>query len=137
MPRLRIPMPIRSQILPEDRIALNRLKNNATIASPLIVIMIIIALDEFTPLATRRFPEPRKLRASAGAIHVYVDHEGRYSVGAAPPPAPVVVVHVMPGFAVALGAQALDEEVGAPALEGAGAVLDAFDGGVAVYEGYF
>lgn len=67
------------------------------------------------------------MRAAALALAVYVDHEAAYAAAALGCRAPVVVVGVVSAYAVALAPQLLDEGVGAPALEGAGAVFDAFD----------
>lgn len=68
MPRLRIPSPIRTKILPKDRIALNRLERNA-------LLPIIPTLQKPTPLLPRRHTQTREIRPSARTICPQINHE--------------------------------------------------------------
>ena len=111
MPSLGIPAPIRSQILPEYRIPLNRLKSDTR------VLQIPPALDKFTPFLIRWHLQPWEIGAAAGTGRVQVDHEGRYSVTSSRGSCPVVVVRVVAGDTISLAPQPFDEEVWSPTLE--------------------
>jgi len=137
MPRLRVPRAIRPQVLPEDGVALDGLERDAFVPLP----PFLLTLDKPTPLlllVRRRHPQPREVRAPAGAVRAEVDHEGADAVAAAAVlqrARPVVVVAVVARDVVALRPHALDVQGGPPALEGARALLDAAHDAVAVEQG--
>lgn len=140
MPGLRIPRPIRTQILPKDRIALDWLERDpfprTADLTPNPGLGLILALQEPTPLLPRRHTQAREVGAAARAVRSQIDHERTEAVAApSERPRPVVVVPVVTGGVVALCPHALDVQVRAPSLESAGPVFEAADGVVAVEEG--
>lgn len=144
MPGLRVPRPIRTQILPKDRITLDRLEGDpfsrrtrlSLTPDPNPEPCLILALQKPTPLLPRRHPQTRKIGAPARTVRPQINHEGAETVSASSErPCPVVVVPVVTGGVVALGPHALDVQVRAPALERAGSLFQAADGVVAVEEG--
>lgn len=148
MPRLRIPRPIGPQILPENRIPLDRSERDAfpgrprssfsSVYSVLVPVtgpvprfqlrFFLPTLQKPTPPGIDRHTQAREIRSPTGTVTIEVDHERAGAVAAARDGAgPVIVVLVVAGGVVALGPHALDVQVWAPALEGAGAGLDAAD----------
>lgn len=132
MPRLRIPSPIRPQILPKDRIPFNRLERNPFL-QPSTTTLTILTLQKPTPSPPNRPLQPWKIRAPTLTVRPQIHHERAQPVTPARKRArPVIVMPVVAGGIVALRPHALDVEVRSPALEGAGAVLEAADCVVAV-----
>lgn len=132
MPRLWIPRPISPQILPKDRIPLNRPERN----SLFVPLTITLTLQKPTPRLPYRPPQSRKIRPTPLTLRPQIHHERAEPV----PPArkrsrPVIVMPVVAGGIVSLRPHALDVQVRAPALEGARAVFEAADCVVAGEEG--
>lgn len=136
MPRLGIPRPISPQILPKDRIPLNRLERNSFLLLPTSVFtltLILITLQKPTPSLPHRPSQTRKIRTPTFTVRSQIHHKRAYPVTSARKrPRPVIVMPVMAGGIVALRPHALDVEMWTPALEGAGAVFQAADCIVAV-----
>lgn len=126
MPTLRIPRPIRPHILPIDRIPRRRFENNPLPQSRFQIL--ILTLDKLAPLLPRRPLKSWKMRPPTRAIGLEINHERTHAARAFDGCAPVVVIRVVPTSCVALGPQLFDKDEGFPALEGAGALFNAFDG---------
>lgn len=125
VPCLQIPRPVGPKILPEHRIALDRLERDPFYLL-LLPVLSFVALQEPTPFLPSRHLQPREVRAPALAIRVEIDHKRAQPIPASGQRArPVIMVPVVAGCIVALGPHALDENIRAPALEGARAVLQA------------
>lgn len=132
MPRLRIPRPISPQILPKDRIPLNRLERN-----PFHVTLTrTLTLQKPTPRLPHGPPQPRKIGPTPLTLRPQIHHKRAEPVSAARKRSrPVIVMPVVAGGVVALRPHALDVQMRAPALEGASTIFEAADCVVAGKEG--
>lgn len=120
MPCLQIPTSIRPQILPKNRIPLQRPKCNP--------FRLTLTLRKPTPLLILRPLKPRKVRPTTGTLVPEIHHERTGAVAATRTRAhPVIVVPVVAGGVVPLGPHALDVQVWLPALEGLCTVLETAD----------
>lgn len=150
MPRLRVSRAVGPQVLPEDRIPLDRLERDTfppglrrarSIRTPVVrlspfISPVILTLNQPTPPRIPRPPQPREVRAPSDTLVPEIHHERAGAVAPARhAPRPVVVVRVVARGVVPLRPHALDVQVRAPALEGARAGLEAPDRGRAGEQG--
>lgn len=131
------PSAVRPKVLPVDRVARDGLEDNSVAGWGILSLTAVasgslVALDEpAPPLVEARPSQQGELRAAPDELTVVAGgriNPGHEATHPAPSPqggAPVEVVAVVPAWAVALGAQALDPDVVPPALEGPRARLDA------------
>lgn len=90
MPGLRVPGPIGTQILPEDRITLDRFEGDPFPGRACMSIrpssrpgvIPILTLQKPTPLLPRRHPQTREIGTSALAVRPQIHHEGAEAVAA-------------------------------------------------------
>lgn len=135
MPRLLVPSSISGIVHPKHRVPLYRLECDPfqPLCLPSRRSIRIPTLNELAPLPLLPLHlQPRKVRPAPRAIRLQVHHEAANASWPA-----VIVVHIVASGTVALRPEALDEDVGAPALEAAGALFDAFDGVVAWERRFF
>src|SRR5690242_15222464 len=109
VPTLLVPRPIGTDVLPINRIALDRLKHDAFLLS--------VTLHKPTPLVALRPPHPREMRSTPRTRITQPHHEAADASLVSRHGTPVIVVSIMAVRAVALRPQFLDKDKRTPALE--------------------
>ena len=115
MPAFIVSRAVGADVLPVDRITLDRLEHYTFY----LLTTIFTTFNEFTPLCSFRPSDPREMCSTSCTFASQPYHEAADSSLASTCAGPVIVISVMAAWTVALRPQLLYKDEGTPSLEGA------------------